>query len=65
MILRYTRPEMGRIWEEENKYRIWLEIEVLACEAQAEQGVIPPDVVRAIREKAQFDVARIDELNVK
>ena len=38
MIPRYTRPEMGKIWEEENKYRIWLEIEILACEAQAELG---------------------------
>lgn len=62
MIARYTRPQMGKIWEDENKFRIWLEIELLACEAQAELGVIPPDAVRAMREKATFDVARIDEI---
>ena len=41
MIDRYTRPEMGRIWSLQNKFEIWKEIEVLACEAQAELGVIP------------------------
>ncbi len=53
---------MGKIWEEENKFRIWLEIETLACEAQAELGAIPRDAVRTIRERARFDVARIDEI---
>ena len=53
---------MGKIWEEENKFRIWLEIEILACEAQAELGVIPREAVRTIRERARFDVARIDEI---
>lgn len=62
MIPRYTRPAMGKIWEDENKYRIWLEIEILACEAQAEQGGIPREVVAAIRRKAAFEVARIDEI---
>ncbi len=62
MISRYTRPAMGRIWEDRNKFRIWLEIEILACEAQAELGVIPNEAVRTIREKANFDVARIDEI---
>lgn len=51
---------MGRIWEDQNKFSIWLEIEVLACEAQAQLGVIPEDAVRTIRQKARFDVARID-----
>jgi adenylosuccinate lyase len=51
---------MGRIWEEQNKFAIWLEIEILACEAQAELGVIPKEAVKVIREKAKFDVARID-----
>lgn len=60
MIPRYTRPVMGRIWEDQNKFSIWLEIEVLACEAQAQLGVIPEDAVRTIRQKARFDVARID-----
>jgi adenylosuccinate lyase len=53
---------MGRIWEDQNKYRIWLDIEILACEAQAELGVIPGEAVRVIRERAAFDVARIEEI---
>jgi len=53
---------MGAIWEEENKFRIWLEIEVLACEAQAELGVIPADALREIKTKSRFEVARIDEI---
>ena len=43
MIDRYTRPEMGSIWSEENKLRVWLEVELLACEAQAEHGAIPKE----------------------
>jgi adenylosuccinate lyase len=62
MIQRYTRPVMGRVWEDQNKYRIWLDIEILACEAQAELGVIPAEAVRAIRERADFNVARIEEI---
>ena len=53
---------MGRIWEEQNKFSIWLEIELLACEAQADLGVIPKEAVKVIREKASFNVARIDEI---
>jgi len=53
---------MGKIWEDENKFRIWLSIEVLACEAQAELGVIPKEASRIIREKAGFDARRIDEI---
>jgi len=62
MIARYTRPEMGSIWEDENKFRIWLEIELLACEAQAQLGVIPREAVDVIRSKAKFDVNRILEI---
>ena len=62
MIARYTRPEMGSIWADDNKFRIWLEIEILACEAQAELGVIPSKAVEIIRQKARFDVARIDAI---
>ena len=67
MIARYTRPAMGKIWDEQNKFTIWLQIEILACEAQAELGVIPQEAVAKIREKAKFEVARIDaiELEVK
>jgi adenylosuccinate lyase len=62
VIPRYTRPAMGKIWEDENRFHIWLSIEVLACEAQAELGVIPRDAVRVIRERAGFDVQRIEEI---
>jgi adenylosuccinate lyase len=62
MIERYTRPEMGRIWEDENKYNIWLEIEILACEAQAAEGLIPAEAVKIIREKAKVSAGRINEI---
>jgi adenylosuccinate lyase len=62
MINRYTRPAMGRIWTDEHKYLIWLEIEILACEAQAELGIIPRDAVERIRKTARFDIARIEEI---
>jgi len=62
MIERYTRPEMGRIWSLENKFEIWKQIEVLACEAQGELGVIPAQDVVAIRERAAFEVGRIEEI---
>lgn len=59
MIERYTLPEIGRIWEDENRFRIWLEIEILACEARAKAGEIPAEAVEEIRRKAKFDVRRI------
>lgn len=65
MIERYSRPEMTRIWAAENRFRIWLEIETLACEAQAELGVIPKEVVPVIRAKGDFDIARIDVIEAE
>lgn len=62
MIDRYTREEMGRIWTEENKFNAWLEVEILACEAWSELGIIPKDDAKAIREKASFDINRIYEI---
>ncbi|MGM8212086.1 adenylosuccinate lyase [Virgibacillus sp. W0430] len=62
MIGRYTREEMGAIWTEENKYNAWLEVELLACEAWSELGVIPHSDVQALRKKASFDVNRIYEI---
>ncbi len=56
------RPAMGKIWDEGNKFRIWLDIELLACEAQAELGRIPREAVEVIRARARFDVARIEEI---
>lgn len=62
MIERYTRPVMKKIWSEQNKYQTWLEVEILACEAWAELGVIPKDVPLRLRERASFNIARIDEI---
>ncbi|SMC16171.1 Adenylosuccinate lyase [Desulfacinum hydrothermale DSM 13146] len=62
MIQRYTRPEMGRIWTQENKYRKWLDVELAVCEARAERGEIPPEAMDQIRRKAAFSVERIDEI---
>src|SRR4051812_31239173 len=59
MIDRYTRPRMGAIWQDENKYRIWLEIETLAVEAQAELGDVPKEAAVAVRQKGAFDVERV------
>ncbi len=62
MIERYTRPEMGAIWTEENRFNAWLEVEILACEAWAELGDIPKEDVALIREKASFNIDRIKEI---
>ncbi len=56
MISRYTRPEMGRIWEAENQFAKWLEVEIAACEAMAEQGLVPKYAMNNINKKARFDV---------
>ncbi|HLG98565.1 MAG TPA: adenylosuccinate lyase [Bryobacteraceae bacterium] len=62
MIDRYTRPEMGRIWSEENKYRQWLEVELATAEALAETGEVPADAARLLRQHAGFQVSRIQEI---
>jgi adenylosuccinate lyase len=62
MIERYTRPEMGAIWTDENKYNAWLEVEILACEAWAELGDIPKEDVALIRKNASFNIGRILEI---
>ena len=65
MIERYTRPELGAIWTEVNKYRAWLEVEIVACEGWAELGEIPWEDVRRIREKASFEVDRIKAIEAE
>jgi adenylosuccinate lyase len=62
MLDRYSRPEMRAIWTEENKFRAWLEVELLACEAWAELGVIPKEEAEALRRNASFDINRIYEI---
>jgi len=62
MIARYTRPEMGKLWDIENKYQKWLDVEIAVCQAWTESGEIPKDIMRTIREKARFDIKKIDEI---
>jgi adenylosuccinate lyase len=62
MIPRYSRPQMAKIWEPENYFRIQLDIEVYACEAQEKLGVIPKGTAKAVRERGAFDVARIRDI---
>ena len=62
MIPRYTLPEMASIWEPKNKFKIWLKIEIFACEALANRGEIPKSALKDIQEKSDFEVERIDEI---
>ena len=62
MIERYTRKEMGKLWEPQNRFQKWLDVEIAACEAWAELGKIPKSALAVIRKKSGFDVARIDEI---
>lgn len=62
MISRYTRKEMGKLWEMENRFQKWLDVEIAVCEAWAELGEIPEDALNVIKKKAKFDIARIDEI---
>jgi adenylosuccinate lyase len=65
MIERYSRPEMNRVWSEENKFACWLKVELAVCEVYAERGEIPAEEWREIRDKAAFDVARIQEIEAE
>lgn len=65
MIERYTLPQMGAVWSEENKLNNWLQIEIAACEAWAKLGRIPAESVETIRLRARFDVARIAEIEAE
>ncbi|MGZ8430524.1 MAG: adenylosuccinate lyase [Candidatus Deferrimicrobiaceae bacterium] len=62
MIERYTRPGMAKIWEAGNRFRIWLDIEILAMEAMAQKGWVPADALARVRKNAKFDIRRIDEI---
>ena len=64
MIKRYTLPEIGNIWTQENKYRKWLEVELAVCEVLAEKGEIPKEAWKEIEEKADFDSQRIDQMHI-
>jgi adenylosuccinate lyase len=62
MIERYTRPEMGAIWTDENRFQKWLDVEIAVCEVHAAMGTIPADAVETIKKKASFSVDRINEI---
>lgn len=62
MIPRYTRPDMAAIFEAENRFKIWLEIETLAAEKMGDMGTVPKSVAKNLREKGNFNIARIDEI---
>jgi adenylosuccinate lyase len=62
MIPRYTHPEMGSIWSEQRRYDAWLEVELAATDALADTGVVPREDARTLRERATFDIARIEEI---
>jgi adenylosuccinate lyase len=62
MIERYTLPEMGAVWSQQNKFQKWLDVEIAVCEVHAEDGIIPPDALRDIKSKAAFTVERISEI---
>jgi adenylosuccinate lyase len=62
MIPRYSRPEMARLWSDENRFATWLRVEIAATEVLAERGVVPAEALAAIRKNARFDVARIEAI---
>jgi adenylosuccinate lyase len=65
LIARYTRPAMGRIWEEENKYRMWLEVEATASDVLADAGIVPRTAAEAIRTHGEIDVKRIQDIEAE
>ena len=65
MIPRYTSPEMGAIWSDENKFGVWLKIEILACEAMHKLGIVPAADLKRIKTRAAFSVARINKIEAK
>ena len=62
MIKRYTSPEMGAIWTDQRRYETWLQVELAAADAMAEQGIVPSEAARELRARAGFDIARIEEI---
>ncbi|MGA9984060.1 MAG: adenylosuccinate lyase [Acidobacteriaceae bacterium] len=65
MIPRYTRAPMGRIWSDDNKFRAWLEVETVASEVLAEDGIVPAEAAKAIRERGGFDLERIQQIEAE
>src|SRR5687768_9800159 len=62
MIARYTLPEMGALWSEQNKFQKWLDVEIAVCEVHADNGIIPREALEEIKARAKFSVERINEI---
>jgi len=62
LIERYSYPQMKKIWEEENKFKVWLKVEIAICEGWAKLGVIPEVALKKIKRKARFEIIRIKEI---
>ena len=62
MIPRYSRPEMARLWSDQSRFAAWLRVELATTDVLAERGVVPQAAAQAIRERARFDLVRIEEL---
>ena len=60
MIERYSRPEMAKIWEPQNRYQKWLDVEIAACEEWAKLGKIPAESLKVIKEKSDFAVEKLE-----
>jgi adenylosuccinate lyase len=65
LIARYTRPEIGRIWSDQNRFQTWLDVEIAATETLAEAGIVPQEAAKAIREKGGFEVERINQIEAE
>ncbi len=65
MIPRYSRDQMTSLWSDESKYKLWLDIEILALEAMAKEGIVPASAPKEIREQGKFDISRVLELDAK
>jgi adenylosuccinate lyase len=65
LIARYTRPEMGRIWSDDNKYRMWLAVELAATETLAEAGIVPKSAAKTLKQRADFDLHRIQGIEAE
>ena len=65
MIPRYTRPAMGRIWEDQNKYQRWLDVELAVTETLAAKGIVPKEAAAEIKAKANFSVDRINQIELE
>ncbi len=65
MINRYTLPRMGKLWSEQNRLEVWLQVELAACEAQAKLGIVPGKSLQEIKKKAGFDIQRVKEIELQ